>query len=255
MNCRLEKELVSELVEKYGSPLYIFHEKEFRENYMNLLNAIRAYYPKYNIAYSYKTNYTPRICEIVKEMGGLAEVVSDMEFNLARKFGYDYEQIIYNGPVKGLGLFEQLKNGGVANIDSLDEMATVVKFAKENPNINLRIAFRVNIDIGQGFISRFGLDAYEDDNLDSDSELKKAAEELFDDLGLTMSAAINMFLKSAVNYDGIPFEVKRYVPNETTKAALSEYEEMKNNKSKYLRYDSFDEIMSEVAEDVSDYNV
>jgi DNA-damage-inducible protein J len=92
-------------------------------------------------------------------------------------------------------------------------------------------------------------------NIRVDSELKKAAEELFDDLGLTMSAAINMFLKSAVNYDGIPFEVKRYVPNETTKAALSEYEEMKNNKSKYLRYDSFDEIMSEVAEDVSDYNV
>ncbi len=92
-------------------------------------------------------------------------------------------------------------------------------------------------------------------NIRVDSELKKAAEDLFVDLGLTMSAAINLFLKAAVNYDGIPFEIKRNVPNETTKAALSEYEEMKKNKSRYMRYDSFDEVLSEVAEDVSDYNV
>lgn len=176
LNCQLDKGQVNDLINEYGSPLYIFHVDEFRENYLNLLNTIRAYYPKYNIAYSYKTNYTPRICEVVKELGGLAEVVSEMEFNLARKVGYDYDQIVYNGPVKGDGLFEQLKNGGVANIDSLDEMATVVQFAKENPADNLCIAFRVNIDIGQGFISRFGLDAYEDESLDTVSELHQAFE-------------------------------------------------------------------------------
>lgn len=174
MNCQLDKEQVKDYINKYGSPLYILHVDEFRKNYLNLLNTIRAYYPKYNIAYSYKTNYTPRICKVVKELGGLAEVVSDMEFNLARKIGYDYGQIVYNGPVKGVGLFEQLKNGGVANIDSLDEMETVVQFAKENPAAYLRIAFRVNIDIGQGFISRFGLDAYEDECFDS--ELHQAFE-------------------------------------------------------------------------------
>ena len=122
MNCQLDKRQVNDLINEYGSPLYIFHEDEFRENYLNLLDTIRAYYPKYNIAYSYKTNYTPKICLVVKELGGLAEVVSDMEFNLARKVGYEYGQIVYNGPVKGEGLFEQLKNGGVANIDNIDEM-------------------------------------------------------------------------------------------------------------------------------------
>ena len=43
-------------------------------------------------------------------------------------------------------------------------------------------------------------------NVRVDTELKQSAEELFDDLGLNMSSAINMFLKSAVNYGGIPFE-------------------------------------------------
>lgn len=45
-------------------------------------------------------------------------------------------------------------------------------------------------------------------NVSVDSELKRQAEVLFDNLGLNMSVAITMFLKSAVNYDGIPFEVK-----------------------------------------------
>lgn len=174
MSCQLSKKCVNELVEKYGSPLYVFHEDEFRNNYLNLLNTFRAIYPKYNIAYSYKTNYTPGICKIVRELGGLAEVVSEMEYMLARKIGYDCSDIVYNGPVKGDSLFEHLKNGGVANIDSLDEMNTVLKFAVANPDCQIRLAFRVNIDIGQGFISRFGVDAYEVDT--KNAELDKAFE-------------------------------------------------------------------------------
>lgn len=174
MGCFLDEEMVNALVKQYDSPLYVFHVDDFRENYMNLLNTVRSYYSKYNIAYSYKTNYTPEICKIVKELGGLAEVVSDMEFKLARKVGYDFSNIIYNGPVKGDGLYEQLMNGGVANVDSLNEMEKVVQLAKENANKVIRIAFRVNIDIGQGFISRFGLDAYEKKEDDTNSELSRA---------------------------------------------------------------------------------
>ena len=50
-------------------------------------------------------------------------------------------------------------------------------------------------------------------NVRVDKDLKESAEALFDDLGLNMSSAITMFLKSAVNHDGIPFEVKRNSPN------------------------------------------
>ena len=83
-------------------------------------------------------------------------------------------------------------------------------------------------------------------NVRVDKDLKESAEALFDDLGLNMSSAITMFLKSAVNHDGIPFEVKRNVHNAKTRAALAEYEEMKNNPEKYKRYSSFDELLSEV---------
>ena len=46
-------------------------------------------------------------------------------------------------------------------------------------------------------------------NIRVDEDLKKNAERLFADLGLNMSSAITIFLKSAVDYNGIPFEIKK----------------------------------------------
>lgn len=46
-------------------------------------------------------------------------------------------------------------------------------------------------------------------NIRVDEDLKKNAERLFADLGLNMSSAITIFLKSSVDYNGIPFEIKK----------------------------------------------
>lgn len=86
-------------------------------------------------------------------------------------------------------------------------------------------------------------------NVRIDSGLKQEAEALFNDLGLNMSSAITMFLKSAINYNGIPFEIRRSSPNAETKAALEEYSEMKKNPDNYKRYKSFDEVLDEVFAD------
>ena len=65
------------LVHDYGTPFYLFHEKDFCENFQSLCDSFRAVYDNYIPSYSYKTNYTPYICNLVKQMGGYAEVVSD----------------------------------------------------------------------------------------------------------------------------------------------------------------------------------
>ena len=85
-------------------------------------------------------------------------------------------------------------------------------------------------------------------NVRVDSDLKQSAEALFNDLGLNMTSAITMFLKSAVSYDGIPFEVRR-IPNTETRDALKEYDKMKKDPSGYKHYRSFDELMDEVLAD------
>lgn len=86
-------------------------------------------------------------------------------------------------------------------------------------------------------------------NVRVDSELKQSAEALFSDLGLSMTSAITLFLRSAVRHDGIPFDVRRSTPNAETRAALAEYEEMKKNPNAYKRYKNFDEALDEVLGD------
>jgi DNA-damage-inducible protein J len=42
-----------------------------------------------------------------------------------------------------------------------------------------------------------------------DSEKKRQAEEIFNDIGMTLSGAINVFINEVVMYQGIPFSLRR----------------------------------------------
>lgn len=82
-------------------------------------------------------------------------------------------------------------------------------------------------------------------NIRVDNKLKKDAENLFKDLGITMSSAITMFLKMSLKEDGIPFKINRNLYNDETISALNEYAEMKNS-SKYKRYSSFKQLLGDI---------
>lgn len=157
------KDLINKLIKEYGSPLYLFNKTEFVENYKYFVECMSKEYDKYQLSYSYKTNYTPYVCKIIKELGGFAEVVSDMEYYFAKKIGYEDSQIVYNGPYKGDLSHKMLLNGGLLNVDNLNELDLIIDLAKANPDKTLKIGLRVNINIGQTFISRFGIDSDSDD--------------------------------------------------------------------------------------------
>ena len=163
------------LLDKHNTSFYVFEEEEFKKNYLDLLNTFRSIYKNYNIAYSYKTNYTPYICNCVKKLGGLAEVVSDMEYYLAKKLGYDNSNIIYNGPVKGDKLEEHIINGGISNIDNIDEAKRIVNIAKKNIDKKIKVGIRVNSDVGAGYISRFGLELDSKEFIDTIELLKTSS--------------------------------------------------------------------------------
>lgn len=154
----INKDEIKKIVETYGNPVYVFEEEKFLQNYDNLQSAFKNIYPNYGIGYSYKTNYTPYICKIVKELGGFAEIVSDMEYHLAKQLGYENSQIIYNGPWKGEKLEDHILANGMVNIDGIDEAQRIVLLAKQNPERLISIGLRINTDIGAGYISRFGIE-------------------------------------------------------------------------------------------------
>ena len=58
-----------------------------------------------------------------------------------------------------------------------------------------------------------------------DTKLKEDAEKLFNELGLSLSAALTIFLKTAVREQRIPFALTLYNPNKETEAANKDIEE------------------------------
>jgi len=156
---KLSHDILDKLAREYGDAFYLLDTSKFRSNYRELLAAFRAYYPKTSISYSYKTNYTPQLCQIIQEEGGFAEVVSEMEYELAKRLSVDSINIYYNGPYKKTEILEKvLLEGAHINVDSVEEAHRIIKIAKEHPDRQFRIGIRCNFDIGNGIVSRFGID-------------------------------------------------------------------------------------------------
>ena len=155
---------IKELIAKAGDAFYILDSNQFRLNFCELKSAFSSIYPNFNIAYSYKTNYTPKFCKVVDELGGFAEVVSDMEMEIALRIGVEPKNIIWNGPFKNAKKVEQLLvMGGTVNIDSAYEIDLIETIARKYPNHKLNIGIRCNFDVNDGVVSRFGFDITSDD--------------------------------------------------------------------------------------------
>ena len=74
----------------------------------------------------------------------------------------------------------------------------------------------------------------------------KQAEELFAELGLDLSTAVEIFLRQAVREQGIPFIIGGRVPGAAAKSALEEIRDIKEHPEKYADYASFEELLDEV---------
>lgn len=160
----MDKKNVQQLLEVYGDAFYVLDSTQFTKNFHELKEAFSKIYPNFNIAYSYKTNYTPKLCRIINELGGYAEVVSDMEMEIALRIGVEPKNIIWNGPYKKADKVEQLLLlGGTVNLDSVCEFDVVRNISNKYPNHQLNIGLRCNFDVGDGVVSRFGFDVNGDE--------------------------------------------------------------------------------------------
>lgn len=160
----INREVIQNLRIQFGEAFYLLDSEQYKANFLELRDAFRCIYPNSNIAYSYKTNYTPTFCKIVNELGGYAEVVSEMELELALRVGVPYNRIIWNGPIKNAQKLEEfLVAGGTDNIDSIEELEIVRSIAEKHSTTTLNIGIRCNYDVNDGVVSRFGFDVDGDD--------------------------------------------------------------------------------------------
>ena len=82
-------------------------------------------------------------------------------------------------------------------------------------------------------------------NIRMNAEIKKEFESFCEDMGMSMTTAINIFIRKVIRENRIPFEIGGSVPNRETLAAFAEAEAMCKNPSAYQTYDSFDELLKD----------
>lgn len=147
------------LLERYGSPLFVFDEKRLRENYTNMHKAFTDLYPETQIAFSVKTNYLSAIVALFRDMGAWGEVVSGFEYTICRDLGIPGKEIIFNGPWKSDDeLARAFREGAIVNLDGLDEIERAEGVA-ERLKLKPRVGVRLNMKLYEGSWDKFGLNA------------------------------------------------------------------------------------------------
>ncbi len=73
-----------------------------------------------------------------------------------------------------------------------------------------------------------------------DEDIKKQADALFSELGMSLSTAFNVFLRQSLREQQLPFAVSKNVPNAVTLAAMDAAE---REEDLYGPFDSVSELM------------
>ena len=81
-----------------------------------------------------------------------------------------------------------------------------------------------------------------------DKELKARADEFFEEIGMNMSTAFNVFIRQTLREGRIPFQISVDRPNEETIAALLEGERIARDPS-VKGYTNLEELFEELKKD------
>ena len=87
-------------------------------------------------------------------------------------------------------------------------------------------------------------------NIRIDPHVKQDAEDLFGSFGISVTDAINIFLRMSIMEGGFPFSIKQPSYNKETLAAMQEARDILSGKIQAKTYDSPEDLLEDLnAED------
>ncbi len=114
---------VKALADKFGTPLYIFSESQFRHTYRQFRDAFRKHYSDVEILFANKSNNGLAIRHIMNQEGAGGDCFGVNEMYLALLAGTDPKTLVLNGSNKETVELEMaIENGLCINIDAMDEI-------------------------------------------------------------------------------------------------------------------------------------
>lgn len=144
----LPKPLLEKIGDLYGTPSYVYSEKEIIKR-VNLVNNVFEDLNNLNIipTFACKANNNPRLIEIFGKNGFGADIVSIGEYYAAKKANISDEKIVWNGNGKSYKEMEYLGSKNIfINIDSIEEYNRWVEL-KEKVELKATFFLRINPDV------------------------------------------------------------------------------------------------------------
>jgi diaminopimelate decarboxylase len=137
---------LSELVEEFGTPLYVYSRNQIIENFRTLEAPMAG--TDHTLCYALKANANPAILKILAGEGAGADVVSSGELYLALKAGFPPEKITFAGVGKRDDEIEYALNNDIfsINAESSQELK-IISLVAMRLDKKARISLRVNPDI------------------------------------------------------------------------------------------------------------
>ncbi len=134
------------VAERFGTPLYVYTERGFRERYREIDRALDGV--PHLICYSIKSNSNVNILRMMADMGSGMDVVSGGEIRRARAAGVDPRKIVFAGVGKTDEEIADAIDEKILmfNCESFEEMERIDGIARAKKTV-ADISVRVNPDV------------------------------------------------------------------------------------------------------------
>ena len=144
MNDFLTKEECFRLIEKYGSPLYVYDENTLRKRSKEMMDLLPN--KKLVVDYSIKANTNIELVKIIKSEGLHVDAMSPGEVAFEKKAGYKNNEIMYVcNNISESEMKEIIKEGILISVDSLSQLEM---YGKLNPNGEVIVRFNPGVGAG-----------------------------------------------------------------------------------------------------------
>ena len=144
MNDFLTKEECFKLIEKYGSPLYVYDENTLRKRSKEMMDLLPN--KKLVVDYSIKANTNIELVKIIKSEGLHVDAMSPGEVAFEKKAGYKNNEIMYVcNNISESEMKEIIKEGILISVDSLSQLEM---YGKLNPNGEVIVRFNPGVGAG-----------------------------------------------------------------------------------------------------------
>ena len=140
---------IESIVERVGTPLYIYSAQTIRFSYRAIDEAFASY--PHAIHYALKANSTLAIVRLLRSLGSRVDANSGGEIDVARRAGFSPDEIVFTGVGKSRDELARAiaSDIGVINAESAGELDRIAAIAASQGR-QARVALRVNPDIDAG---------------------------------------------------------------------------------------------------------